>query len=145
MKLLPYFIQKYETSLLTVYRLTLFLADGGRGLWEIGEETDKSVVQKEYLNENGFYTSSLIQENGIYFARLDPQLTHKQSFYTWEEIQENPEKKREDCFRTYTFCFEQPQEKIWFCSEFCEVPFEGMKETPSALFQGLKNNHYKKV
>lgn len=145
MKLVPYSLQKHETSLLTVYRLTVFLTDGGRSLWDVGNETDETILQKEYLNENGFYVSSFFQQNDIYFAKLNLEFTKLQSFYTWEELQESPEKKREDCFRTFTFCFEQPQEKLWFSSEFCEIPFEGRNETPSALFQGLKNTHYKKI
>lgn len=145
MKLVPFFLQKQETPLLTLYRLTLFLADGGKSLWDIGAETDESVVQKEYLEENGFISVSLVQDNDIYFAKLDPERTMKSSFYTWEEIQDLPDKRREDCFRTYTFCFEQPQEKLWFRSEFCEEPFIGRQETPFAVFQGLKNSYYKKI
>lgn len=145
MKLVPYFLQKHETSLLTVYRLTLFLTDGGKSFWDIGNETDNSIIKQEYLGENGFFCSSIFLQGDIYFAKLDPELTKKQSFYTWEEIQELPEKKREDCFRTFTFCFEQPNEKLWFSSEFCEIPFDGRSETPTVLFQGLKNSYYKKV
>ena len=145
MKLVPYFLQKQETSILTVYRLTLFLTDGGKSLWDIGNERNESVIRQDYLIENGFHPTTIIQEKDIYFAKLDPQQTNKQSFYTWEEIQEIPEKKREDCFRTFTFCFEQPQEKVWFRSELSEIPFEGRQETAFALFQGLKNSYYKKV
>ena len=145
MKLVPYFLQKQETSLLTVYRLTLFLTDGGRSLWDIGTETNEAVLRQEYLIENGFYPVALFQEKDIYFAKLDPQTTKKESFYTWEEIQDLPEKKRDDCFRTFTFCFEHPQEKVWFHSELSDIPFEGRQESPFALFQGLKNTYYKKV
>lgn len=146
MKLVPFFLQNHETSLLSVYRLTLFLSDGGKSLWDIGNETNESVIQEEFLKENGFAALSLVRQNDIYLAQLDPNQTNKQSFYTWEEIQEIPEKRREDCFRTFTFCFEQsPQEKLWFRSELCEETFEGRQETPFALFQGLKNTYYKKV
>ena len=145
MKLVPFFLQKHETSLLTVYRLSLFLCDGGRSFWDIGGETDISVIEHEFLQENGFFASSLFKEKDIVFAKLDPQRTQKSSFYTWEELQEIPEKRREDCFRTFTFCFEQPTEKSWFRSEFCEESFDGRLETPFALFQGLKNTYYKKV
>lgn len=145
MKLAPFFLQKQDTPLLTVYRLTLFLTDGGKGLWDIGNETEKLVIQREYLEENGFFPQDLFQHNDIYFAKLDPERTKKSSFYTWEELQELPEKRREDCFRTFTFCFEQPQEKLWFHSEFCEEAFGGREETPFAVFQGLKNSYYKKI
>lgn len=145
MKLVPFFLQKHETSLLTVYRLSLFLMDGGRSFWDIGGETDDSVIQNEYLQENGFVALSLFRQNDICFAKLDAEKTKKSSFYTWEEIQDLPEKRREDCFRTFTFCFEQPNEKFWFRSELCEEVFEGRTETPFALFEGLKNTYYKKV
>ncbi len=145
MKLVPYFLQKKETPNLVVYRLTLFLMEGGKSLWEIGSETNEKVIQTEYLQENGFYTSSIEKLGDLYFAHLDPQRTSLKSFYTWEEIQESQDKKREDCFRTFTFCFEQPHEKLWFHSDICEQPFDGRKETPYALFQGLKNHCYKKV
>lgn len=146
MKVIPFFFQKHETSILTVYRLTLFLSDGGKSFWDIGDETNEDVIRREFLEENGFVVSSLVRQNDLYFAKLDPQTTKKNSFYTWEELQELPEKKREDCFRSFTFCFEQSQqeEKLWFRSEFCEEPFEGRKETPFAVFQGLKNTYYKR-
>ncbi len=145
MKLVPFFLQKHETSLLTVYRLSLFLSDGGRSFWDIGTEADMEVIEREFLHENGFFASSIFQEKDIVFAKLDPHQTQKSSFYTWEELQELPDKRREDCFRTFTFCFEKPVEKSWFRSEFCEESFEGRTETPFALFQGLKNTCYKKV
>lgn len=145
MKLVPFFLQKHETSLLCIYRLTLFLSDGGKGLWDIGNERDEAVIRQEYLLENGLIANSIHLWNDVYFAELDSNQTKKSSFYTWDELQEVPEKKREDCFRTFTFCFEQPQEKLWFRSEVCEEPFEGRHETPFALFQGLKNSCYKKV
>lgn len=144
MKLVPFFLQKNETSILTVYRLSLFLCDGGRSLWEVGNES-LDVLQKEYLEENGFYTSSMHTWNDIVFAKLDPVRTKKTSFYAWEEIQELPEKKREDCFRTFTFCFEKPNEKSWFFSESLSHPFDGRVETPSAIFEGLKNIYIEKV
>lgn len=145
MKLAPFFLQKHETSLLCVYRLAIFLSDGGRGLWEIGNEQDTSVIRQEYLLENGLVAKSIHLWNDIYFAELDPSQTQKSSFYTWDELQEIPEKKREDCFRTFTFCFEHPQEKLWFHSEVCKEPFEGRHETPLSLFQGLKDTCYNKV
>jgi hypothetical protein len=145
MKLVPFFLQKHETSLLTVYRLTLFLTDGGKSLWDVGQETNECILKLEYLEENGLFALSLFQSDDIYFAKLDPQKTNKHSFYTWEELQEIPEKRREECFRTFTFCFEQPQEKVWFRSEICEQPFEGRQETPFAVFQGLKNSYNKKI
>jgi len=145
MKLVPFFLQKHETSILTVYRLTLFLSDGGKSLWDIGNETDESLISREFVEENGFVARSLFRQGDIFFVELDSQQTKKESFYTWEELQELPEKKREDCFRSFTFCFEQPQEKLWFRSELSEDSFDGREETPFALFQGLKNTYYKKI
>ena len=147
MKVVPFFFQKHETSILTVYRLTLFLSDGGKSFWDIGDETDEDVIQREFLEENGFHSLSLFRQNDLFFAKLDLQATKKNSFYTWEELQELPDKKREDCFRSFTFCFEQSQthEKNWFRSEYCEEPFEGREETPFAVFQGLKDLYYKKI
>ncbi len=142
MKLIPYWLQKKETSLLVVYRLTLFLSDGGKSLWNIGSETNMKTIQQEYLVENGFYCKALHEIKDCIFAEIDTTKTNLSSFYTWEEIQDVHEKKREDCFRTFVFCFEQPQDKIWFHSEICHQTFDGSSETPYALFQGLKNAYY---
>jgi hypothetical protein len=145
MKLVPFFLQKKETSALYIYRITFFLMDGGKTLWEIGNETNPETIQKEYLEENGMIPVSLQQCNTIWFAKLDPNQTKKSSFYTWEEIQENAEKRREDCFRTFIFCIEKQSQKLWFHSESCHQSFDGLQDTPFSLFQGLKNHCYKEV
>jgi hypothetical protein len=145
MKLVPFFLQKKETPLLHVYRFTVFLSDGGKTLWEIGDERDTSVILHEYLQENGLMSHEVRLWKNIYFAKVDPLETNKNSFYTWEEIQEIPEKRREECFRTFVFCFEKNEGKLWFHSEVNEHPFEGTEETPSTIFQGLKNIYYKEV
>ena len=145
MKLIPYTIQKKDTGILSIYRLSLFLSEGGRALWEIGSETNVKKIQEEYLEDNGFFCTSVDQWNDIYFAPIDSTKTDIKSFYTWEELQESQGKRRDECFRTFVFCYEQPQEKTWFHSEVCHQPFDGSKETPSAIFEGLKNTYYKKV
>jgi hypothetical protein len=145
MKLAPFFLQKKETPLLIVYRLTLFLSDGGKTLWEIGPETDQKVIHDEYLKENDMMPLNIQQWNHIYFAELDPLKTNRKLFYTWEEIQDVPEKRREDCFRTFVFCFEKQEQKLWFHSDICDQPFEGSVETPNTLFQGLKDLYCKEV
>lgn len=129
---------------MTVYRLTLFLTDGGRTLWDIGNETDESLIKEEYLDTNGLFIESLVKENDIYYAKLDPVRTKKESFYTWEELQETSNKRLE-CFRTFTICFENPHEKLWFRSDVCDQAFDDRLETPFAVFQGLKNAFYNKV
>jgi len=145
MKLVPFFIQKKETSLLTIYRLTLFLTDGGKSLWEIGQETNEQTIMNEYLQENGFIPLKVERWNDMYLAKLDPLQTNKSSFYTWEETQESSEKRREDCFRTFVFCFEKHDEKLWFHSEVCHQSFDGNGETPYTLFRGLKSLYYKEI
>ena len=145
MKLIPYVLQKKETGALDIYRLTLFLSEGGRCLWEIGSESDTKKINQDYLEDNGFICTSIQKWDDIYFACIDCTKTNMKSFYTWEEIQEHQEKRRDECFRTYTFCYEMPQEKAWFRSEICEEPFEGTKQTPTAIFHGLKNSCYKKI
>ena len=145
MKLVPFFLQKKETSFLNVYRLTCFLTDGGKSLWEIGDETNREMIQKEYLEDNGFVPLNIQRWKDITLAKLDASATDKQSFFTWEEIQEIPEKRREDCFRTFVFCFEKQENKLWFHSDIYDHPFEGSEETPYTLFQGLKNLYYREV
>ena len=131
--------------MLTVYRLTCFLTEGGKGLWEIGQEHNKKTIETEYLQDNGFIPQDIQLWNGIYLAKLNPLATNKQSFFSWDEIQEIPEKRREDCFRTFLFCFEKQNKKLWFHSEIYNHPFEGSEETPYTLFLGLKNLYYKDI
>ena len=128
-----------------VYRLTCFLSDGGKGLWEIGQESNLQTIEREYLQENGFVPSDIQIWNDIILARLNESRTDKQSFFTWEELQEIPEKRRDDCFRTFVFCFEKQNKKLWFHSDVYDQLFEGSQETPYTLFQGLKNVCYKEV
>ena len=138
MKLVPFLLQKRESSSLEIYSLMLFLTDGGRDLWEIGSPSLKSIKQ-EFLQENGFQFTDVFQKDDIIFAQLQP--VNLADFYTWEELQSQHDKKREDCFRTFHMCIEKATGAEWFSSDILQTPFEKSSLTPSALIHGLKNLH----
>lgn len=137
MKLVPYVLQTRESPTLFIHTFHVFLIEGGRDIWEIGSVRSSKEVQNEFLEPNGFVSKSLQKEGDVYYAELEP--TTLSSFYTWEELLD--EKKREDCFRTFTFCFEKETGEAWFSSEILQTPFEKTTFTPTALFKGLKNLH----
>lgn len=138
MKLVPFTLQKRESLTLEIYSFMLFLTEGGRDLWEIGVAPLKTI-KKEFLLENGFVCSKIVKEGDIVFAQLEPM--NVSAFYTWEELQQQHDKKREDCFRTYHICIEKATGTEWFTSEILHTPFEKSTLTPSAVFHGLKNLH----
>ena len=141
MKLIPFVCQTVKTSVVITHSFIVFLTDGGKDLWEIGCETDLDVIRKEYLEENGFSCLDLWIEGDRVYAQLDTERTNFSSFYNWMEIQSQPDKKREDCFRMFLIPLDRETGEEWFPSQILHTPFHQSQYTPFALFQGLKNTH----
>lgn len=141
MKLIPFVCQKVETSVVITYSFIVFLTEGGKDLWEIGSETDLSVIRQEYLEENGFHCLDVWIEGDLIYAQLDTRETNFSNFYNWMEIQNYPEKKREDCFRMFIIPLDRETGCEWFPSQILHTPFHQSQLTPYAVFQGLKNTH----
>lgn len=141
MKLVPFICQKIETSVVITYSFLVFLTEGGKDLWEIGSETNLSTIRKEYLEENGFHSIDVWQDGDLIYAQLDIEKTNVSAFYNWMEIQSQPDKKREDCFRMYIIPLDRETGNEWFPSQVLHTPFHQSQHTPFALFRGLKNTH----
>jgi hypothetical protein len=143
MKLVPFLLKQKESTHVNTYILQLFLTEGGKELWEIGSMSSADEIQEEFLKPNDFHCESIEIVDNIAYAKLDPTQMKLSSFYTWDEIQCENQKKKEDCFRTFIVCEEKSTGKDWFPSEVLQTPFEKTTLSPSALFQGLKNLYYK--
>lgn len=142
MKLIPFVCQKVETSVVVTSSFVVFLTEGGKELWEIGPETDLTVVRKEYLEDNGFYCYDIWREGELIYAQLNPAKTNFTAFYNWLDLQAMPEKKREDCFRMFIIPIDRKTGQEWFQSPILHTAFsQSPQYTPFALFQGLKNTH----
>ncbi len=138
MKLIPFTIQKQESTTLYIYKLICFLTEGSRSLWDIGPTQPISTIDQEYLRANGFVSKKLWCEGDFCYALLDQEKTKMNSFYTWEEIQADPGKKREDCFRSFIFCVQKEDNSNWYTSELLHKPIESTSFTPYSVFKGLK-------
>ena len=123
-KLIPYIVSKKQTDKLTVYKVSLFLALGGRALWELSPAENP----EETLIENDFVVDKLHTKGATVYAKINPTKTNLAAFYTWEET------KKDDCWRTFHICLDADSKNQWFRSEHLETQFEGTLLTPSSLF-----------
>ena len=123
-KLIPYIVSKKQTDKLTVYKVSLFLALGGRALWELSPAENP----EETLIENDFVVDKLHTKGATVYAKINPTKTNLAAFYTWEET------KKDDCWRTFHICLDAESKGQWFRSEHLETQFEGTLLTPSSLF-----------
>lgn len=141
MKLIPFFIQKQESTFLYVYKLTCFFTDGSRTLWDIDSTQSPELIEQEYLAPNGFVSRKIWCDGDFCYALLDFTKTKIESFYTWEETQADPAKKREDCFRSFIFCIQKEDKTNWYTSELLHKPIDSSVKdafTPYSVFKGLK-------
>jgi hypothetical protein len=123
-KLIPYIVSKKQTDKLTVYKVSLFLALGGRALWELSPAENP----EETLSQNDFVVDKLNTKGATVYAKINPTKTNLAAFYTWEET------KKDDCWRTFHICLDADSKNQWFRSEHLETQFEGTLLTPSSLF-----------
>lgn len=123
-KLIPYIVSKKQTDKLTVYKVSLFLALGGRALWELSPAENP----EETLSQNDFVVDKLHTKGATVYAKINPTKTNLAAFYTWEET------KKDDCWRTFHICLDADSKNQWFRSEHLETQFEGTLLTPSSLF-----------
>lgn len=126
-KLIPYIISIKETEKLTVYKVSLFLATGGRSLWELSSNENP----EQTLTDNDFVVDRIYPKDKLIFAKINSQKTNLAAFYTWEET------KKEDCWRTFHVCLDVESRRSWFRSEYLETPFEGIPLTPSSLITDI--------
>jgi len=126
-KLIPYMMSKKQTEKLTVYKLSLFLATGGRALWELSATENP----EQTLTENDFVVDRIYPKGSTVFAKINPTKTNLAAFYTWEET------KKDDCWRTFHICLDAESGKPWFRSEHLATEFEGTLLSPSSLLTDI--------
>lgn len=126
-KLIPYRLTKKETPTLILYKLSVFLTLGGKGLWELSLKENP----EEILTVNDFFADSLHEKNNRIYAKINEKKTNLESFYTWEET------KKEDCWRTFHICLEVHSNKPWFHSEYLNETFDGTNLSPSTLLTDI--------
>ena len=80
-KLVPYILRKKQTDTLTIYKFSVFLTNGGKGLWDLSQGENP----EQTLAENGFVVESLYETDEIVYAKIDEAKTNMNSFYTWTE------------------------------------------------------------
>lgn len=98
--------------------LKLFLAHGGKALWRTDEQSlTEKQIQEDYLLPNGIIAEKILLQKDIAFVEVNPEKTHLEDFYTWEEALTNP--ARPECWRTYWF-FTDTQGAEWFSSRFLQ-------------------------
>jgi hypothetical protein len=126
-KIIPYILSKKQTEKLTLYKLSLFVALGGRALWELSAAENP----EETLTQNDFVVDTIHSRQGVLYAEINPEKTNLAAFYTWDET------KKEDCWRTFHICLDPESGKQWFRSEHLETRFEGTLLTPSSVFADI--------
>ena len=126
-KLVPYILRKKQTDTLTIYKFSVFLTNGGKGLWDLSQGENP----EQTLAENGFVVESLYETDEIVYAKIDEAKTNMNSFYTWTET------KKEDCWRIFHLCVDLTSNKYWFHSQYIETIFDGSSLTPQSLFSSL--------
>jgi len=127
-KLIPYILHKRKTDTLMLYKLSLFLTNGGRGLWDVGNESPEEILQ-----ENGFVVTEIHKTPEHIYARIDPEKTNMSGFYTWKET------RKEDCWRSFHLCFDVTMKESWFTSKELETQFEGSEFSPYRIFCDLRS------
>lgn len=121
MKLFPYFLTKQQGALQKT-RLTVFLANGGRRLWETEEPTvTKKELLDNYLELNGIYANHIHFSKGIIYIEIDPEKTSLSDFYTWEEAHKHPQKP--ECWRHFYF-FQDSLNAAWFSPKASQLDVE---------------------
>ena len=84
MYILPYIRKQQDApSSLPLTQLWLFLANGGRQVWQTDSgDSDPKVIVREYLEANGLYGTPYVKGDCLYYA-IDSNRTNIQSFYNW--------------------------------------------------------------
>ena len=123
MKLFPYLLTKKEGTL-TKTKLTVFLAQGGRRLWETNETT---ITQRElleyYLEPNDLHADHIHFAKDIIYIKINPEKTKLDEFYSWEET--NKMQQKPECWRNFYF-FTDENNASWFSpkSSQLEIDFQ---------------------
>lgn len=121
MKVVPFYLRQTQTHL-SITKLTVFLSNGGKTLWQPEDQilTEKQL-QEEYLEPNGFVWTRIVQTPTIWYVEIDPEKTPLHEFYTWEECQT----QRAECWRSF-YLFQDPTGSDWFSGkQLSESEIEG--------------------
>ena len=76
-KLIPYRLTKKETPTLILYKLSVFLTLGGKGLWELSLKENP----EEILTVNDFFADYLHEKNNRIYAKIN-EPSHIRSTYS---------------------------------------------------------------
>jgi hypothetical protein len=110
MKVLPFILKTNQGSLAKTH-LSLFLAHGGKTLWQFEGTVTEKELEKEYLRDNGFLPKQIWIEKEIAYVHIDAEKTNLADFYTWEEAYKHPQKP--ECWRSFYF-FKDSTGAPWF-------------------------------
>ena len=114
--MLPFYVKQKKTHTQTqgqisITKLGVFLANGGRVCWQTDEPVTKEQLIKEYLEPNGLLPKSIHFTDKMIFVEIDLLQTKLENFYTWEEAYTN--KQRYECWRNFYF-FKDALNAPWF-------------------------------
>lgn len=84
MILIPYYITEKSLSIgCKITTLWVFLADSGRQLWRVDEDSD---IEKEYCNDNGMFGTLSKPRDDILLYKIDKEKTTIADFHTWADV-----------------------------------------------------------
>lgn len=117
MFIVPFFYTSRTNGDLKMYRLTIFLSDGGKSGWKTDEEYQTAgQIETEYLNPNGIYMVDCIIENDIAWVKVDKTKTNMIDFYTYNEIVKNSTATAiTECWRNFYFFRDENNDCWWSC------------------------------
>jgi hypothetical protein len=139
MKVLPFYLKQKQTQV-SITNLTLFLANGGKALWQTEETTvTEKQLKEEYLEPNGFVWKQIVQTPDVFYGEIDSQKTPLQDFYTWEDAQKS--KDRVECWRSFYF-FKDATGSDWFSGKQLsesEIDGKSMHEYYESILRHFTN------
>jgi hypothetical protein len=85
MFIIPYYIEESKSKAgFKMWKAWVFLANGGKEIWETDEDCSAQEVIEEYLTPNGF-TGKTLEKNGCLLMTIDKS-TDFSELYTWKEF-----------------------------------------------------------
>lgn len=121
MKLVPFYLTVKNGSL-HITKLSLFLSQAGKKLWESEEETlTKEELLENYLYPNDLHPLRIHFAGKIVYIEIDSSKTKLNDFYTWEEAMKHPQKP--ECWRNYYFCKDSVGAE-WFSGKLLQTEAE---------------------
>ena len=116
MKVIPFILKEGSVPKLKVYKISLFLANGGQSVWELDDTFEKKSDIEEYLELNGLFVEKMIVKEDCTYCKIDTKKTKLSDFYLWEEVNEDPAKRLFECWRNYYYFYDSSY-AAWWCGK----------------------------